>query len=243
MQAIADGLGERVWCAIHPFSLTDDERLNFSWDEFAYLLKHRRRYFFLNDEHSGGELLSPVDLLHELAGWCERFGLVKKLSAGTVLYRTRRQEPGEILSSAVDLGPPPEERAIISNRMSPPGIVMFYVSEDPETALRETVRKPGRFVVGVFRTKRDVKILDLSDMPEVPSIFDGIPDSMEYDPRPAAMFLSYFADELSKPIDRPLRDAGRHSRREASGRRPGIESRRRAVDRADGHETARCHGR
>lgn len=37
MDALSDGLGERAWCTRHPFSLTDDERLSFSWDEFCYL--------------------------------------------------------------------------------------------------------------------------------------------------------------------------------------------------------------
>jgi hypothetical protein len=86
--------------------------------------------------------------------------------------------------------------------MSPPGIVMFYVSDDAETALREIAKAPARFAIGHFRTLRDAKILDLAGVPPVPSIFESIPDSLEYDPRPPAIFLNYFATELSKPIAR-----------------------------------------
>ena len=45
-------------------------------------------------------------------------------------------------------------------------------------------------------------ILDLADVPPVPSIFESIRDTLEYDPRPSAIFLNYFATELSKPIER-----------------------------------------
>ena len=33
MKDLRDGLGDRQWCSNHPFSLAEDERLNFSWDE------------------------------------------------------------------------------------------------------------------------------------------------------------------------------------------------------------------
>ena len=151
--ALADGLGRRAWCRRHPFSLTDDERLRFSWDEFCRLVKHRRHYFFLPEQRQGDELFSPLALLKELATWCERFNLVRPLSAER-LYRARYQEPGEQLSTASELGPPPEEKATMSNRMSPPGIVMFYVSDNPETALRGTSKSPGTFAIGEFSTLR-----------------------------------------------------------------------------------------
>lgn len=58
LEALWDGLGERVWCRTHPLSLTRDEKLRFSWDEFCELIKHRRRYFFLREE-GDGELFPP----------------------------------------------------------------------------------------------------------------------------------------------------------------------------------------
>ena len=206
MDALCDGLGERPWCRRHPYSLTDDEKLNFSWSEFCELIKHRRRYFFLREERADPELYSPLTLLRELPSWCERFGLVKSLAANSRLYRARFQQPGEVYSTAADLGPPPEEKATMSNRMSPPGIVMFYVSDEAETALRETAKDveedAGQYAIGRFQTLREIKILDLGDIPSIPSIFAPVPDSLEYDPRPPLIFLNYFAVELSKPIAR-----------------------------------------
>lgn len=206
MEALRDGLGDRAWCRKHPFSLTDDEKLNFSWDEFCELIKHRCRYFFLNEERDDQEMYSPLALLIELAKWCERFELVMPLSSDHPLYRSRFQKPDEVLTSAAELGPPPQDKAIMANRMSPPGIVMFYVSDEAETALREIAKDPakdkGRYAIGQFRVMRDAKILDLVEVPPIPSIFESIPDSREYDPRPALIFLNYFAAELSKPIAR-----------------------------------------
>jgi hypothetical protein len=206
MAALCDGLGDRAWCRKHPFSLTDDEKLNFSWDEFCDLIKHRRRYFFLREEHADQELYSPLALLNELAGCCERFELVKTLPVGRAMYRARFQKPGEELTSSADLGPPPQDRAIMANRMSPPGIVMFYVSDDAETALREIAKDPahdaGRYAIGEFGTLREITYLDLAEIPAIPSIFEPIPDSLEYDPRSPLIFLNYFAADLSKPIAR-----------------------------------------
>jgi len=200
MEALCDGLGDRAWCRKYPFSLTDDERLNFSWDEFCNLVKYRRRFFFLSEKRKDDELFSPFALLKELTTWCERFELIKPLPVESAVFRARCQKPGETLTTPADLGPP--QHAKMSNRMSPPGIVMFYVSDNPETALRETAQYPCIIAIGGFITKREAMILDLADIPPIPSIFEIISDSLEYDPRPLSIFLNYFSTELSKPIAR-----------------------------------------
>ena len=79
---------------------------------------------------------------------------------------------------------------------------MLYASDDPETGLRETCTRPGTFVVGQFEIQCEVKILDLASLPPVPSIFQELPDSLEYDPRPPLIFLHHFAADISKSIFR-----------------------------------------
>ena len=203
MEALCDGLEDRLWCRSRPYSFSDDEKLNYSWDSFCELIKRDRRYFFLR-EPEGEELFSPLGLLRELEGWCRKFELILTLPAKYPLYRARRQEPGERLRTPVELGPPPREKATVANRMSPPGIVMFYGSDEPETALREVARVPeceaDCYVVGEFRTLRDTRILDLTRIRRIPSIFEPIADTLEYDPRSPLIFLNYFAAELSMPI-------------------------------------------
>lgn len=170
LEALWDGLGERVWCRTHPLSLTRDEKLRFSWDEFCELIKHRRRYFFLREE-GDGELFSPLRLLKELGEWCGRFEVIATLPAGHLLYRARCEEAGRTLRSATELGPPPMDKATAPNRMNPAGIVMFYVSDEAATALREVARSPeddtGRYAIGKFRTMRDVPLLDLTAIPRI----------------------------------------------------------------------------
>ena len=203
MEALCDGLEDRLWCRSRPYSFSDEEKLNYSWDSFCELIKHDRRYFFLRGSEEQ-ELFSPLSLLRELEGWCRNFELISTLPAKYAVYRARRQDPGERLRSPVELGPPPREKATVANRMSPPGIVMFYGSDEPETALREVARAPecggGCYVVGEFTTLRETRILDLTGIPRIPSIFEPIPDTLEYDPRPPLIFLNYFAVELSMPI-------------------------------------------
>ena len=203
LDAISDALGDRAWCNAHPFSLADSDRLSMSWVEFCEIVKHRRRFFFMDDHRDPyDELLGPGAIIEAIGLWCQRLDLVADMPPGTKVFRARYKKSGLRLSTARDLGPPCEEQATQSNRMSPPGIVMFYTSDDPETGLRETFTGPGTFVVGEFEIQREVKILDLVSLPPVPSIFQELPDTLEYDPRPALLFLHHFAADISKAIAR-----------------------------------------
>ena len=75
MEALCDGLEDRLWCRSRPYSFSDDEKLSYSWDSLCELIKHDRRYFFLR-EPEGQELFSPLGLLRELEGWCRKFELI-----------------------------------------------------------------------------------------------------------------------------------------------------------------------
>jgi len=87
--------------------------------------------------------------------------------------------------------------------MSPPGIVMMYVADDMQTALAETADKPGMFALGEFFTGRDALVLDVTHLPPpVPSLFEDIPDTLEYDPRPRILFLWKLSREISRAIAR-----------------------------------------
>src|SRR5581483_10529406 len=105
----------------------------------------------------------------------------------------RYQKRTEKLRSPQDLGPPPQELALQSNRMSPLGIAMLYASDNAETALRETVSDSGTYVVGEFRTRRDAIILDLTQLLPVPSIFELATDQAAYTARRSRSFLHYIA--------------------------------------------------
>jgi HEPN/RES N-terminal domain 1/RES domain len=201
--AICEGLGSQLWCTRHLYSLGPDAALAYSWETFCRIVKHESRFFFTQVRRNldDRELLPPGDLLKLIARYAVAAELVRKMPAGQIFYRVRIQESGVTLSRPSELGPPLPEIAK-QNRMSPAGIVMTYVSEDTATALDETADKPGTYAIGRFRTLRDITILDLAQLPAIPSLFAEIPDTLEYDPHEALIFLHALAEDISRPIAR-----------------------------------------
>ena len=197
-------LPDLTWCEPDPYLLDEQDRVRISWSRFSAIVKHRRRFFFA-DYDKKTDIYSPREMLKELFRASEIYDLFRCLPPGTQLFRARWQRPGTTLTTAQELGPPPKELAIQSNRMSPPGIPMFYACEDPETALMETANSDGQFAVACFRTCRPVTILDLTDIPPVPGLFQPTPDGLDFRPRDVLGFLNHIADEMSKPIQRDKR--------------------------------------
>ena len=176
---------DNVWCEAEPFVLDRGQVAHFSWQRFKDIVMHQLRFFFSRQgkRSESDELLAPGEMLEKIFEYAEMIGLFVRLHDGISLYRARHQESGEYLTSAQDFGPPPLAYANQSNRMSPPGIAMFYASDDPETALRETANAPATFAIGTFEARREALMLDLTLIPDVPSLFEEIPDSLEYNPR------------------------------------------------------------
>ncbi len=201
--AICDGLGDHLWCSAYLYALSPGEALAYSWRTFCTLVKHGSRYFFTQNAHDPEEreLLSPSELLNVIVHYACSNGLVQTIPRGQKYYRARFQARDARLVAPHELGPPPREKAA-QNRMSPAGIVMMYVSEDELTALHETAATPGTYAIGKFRTLRDIRILDLADLPPVPGLFNEVPDTLEYNPRKTLIFLHDVANEIARPIAR-----------------------------------------
>ena len=126
----------------------------------------------------------------------EEFDLVRILPPGTEFFRSRPCEPGELYQTALELGPPPADRAVQANRMNPPGIPMMYGANTEDVAVRET-RCPC-VTVGQFQLERETRILDLADLPDIPGIFAGA----ERRTRLGLVFMHAFAREITRPVDR-----------------------------------------
>ena len=158
--ALCSELDDNAWCERNPYNLNHFEHTKFSWDRFCRVVKHERRYFFFNSDDPDGEILSPADLLKAILSYARQVGLIARHAPGTlVLYRARHERGTERWTTPMELGPPPVERAIQPNRMSPAGVVMFYASDNIETCLRETAlsQEPGKYAVGVFKSTREVR--------------------------------------------------------------------------------------
>jgi RES domain/HEPN/RES N-terminal domain 1 len=196
---------EQYWCRRDYYFGDRDKHLLRSWQEFAETVKYESRYLFVwgtldqdpdEESLSGEPRLRGGALLRETGRLIGRLDLVRTMGRGAELVRVRHFA-GEACCTAKKLGSPPREKAA-SNRMSPAGIPMFYAAFDEATAVAETQRGDvgGQTVVATFATSRDCRILDLADLPNVPSLFD---DARRED-RWSLGFLHAFRDRIIVPV-------------------------------------------
>ena len=106
----------------------------------------------------------------------------------------RGHKEGEAYTQAKELGPPPLEFAKTAGRMNAPGIVVFYGAYDKDTALAEATGTHDSMTVAEFETLSDLAVVDLTNLPRIPSIFErGLRDSL--------LFLEHFTQEVSRPFE------------------------------------------
>lgn len=207
---IGNALSEQEWCKVDPHSLRPHERLCYDWECFSKQVKHEVRYLFfrvrkkeyLNFE--GREL--PFKILYDLGGFTKELGLIKSLPVGSAIFRSRAHKKSDKFASVTQLGQPTPEEAKFSNRMSPAGISMFYGSQDRKTAISEILTKNNKTkshaTVAKFVTMRQFNMLDLTNLPDVPSLFDI---HRKYQRTPIRFFNS-FLEDFSRPIKKDGRE-------------------------------------
>lgn len=207
IDALCGAISTETWVQREYYRGDDGERLAWGWEAFKHLTKNETRYFFLQGESDDDEL-TPAEMLRTIAGMIRsKFGnydLIQSIPASTDIVRIRIDV--EPQNEARAIGTPPPHFATQSNRMSPAGIPMFYGAFDADTAWAETfdpALHAGQVAsVGTFRPTRDLEVLDLAQLPQVPSIFDSERRNLLYTLR----FLHRFADDVSKPIARDGRE-------------------------------------
>jgi hypothetical protein len=207
--AFADAVykaAQQCWCERGYYHDKPHEQLAYDWELFVDTVKHFARYTFLLEQGDsvndvigvGHEVRRGGAMLKELGRLIDEAGLVRRLPANTTLYRCRPSASGTTYETGEDIGSPPADRAR-SSRMSPAGIPMFYAAFDEDTAIAETIGDQDVVVsVGTFVTESDCWIVDLDELPEVPSLFDDDRRHL----RSAIRFLHGFREDLVKPIAR-----------------------------------------
>ena len=208
IEDVATKFSGHLWCDQDYGSLKDDEILRVGWERFSDLIKHHTRHLFFDTASNKSirdEGIPPSQMLVALGELANDHGLFSRITVGSEIFRARVHDDGLLLSTAEELGPPPKE-ATVSNRMSPAGISMFYGAFDPQTALRETFNptrgaKKGA-TVAIFRTNRDLLLLDLAVLPVLPSPFDSADRHL----RRRLSFLYEFVDDFSRPVARDGRE-------------------------------------
>jgi len=202
-QVVIDALTQQLWCERDFWRLARHEVLTASWQRFREIVTHRTRYLFLaapgpDADLEDRELVAPRDMLDAIAATIDEVNLTRALPAGSVWWRARAHQPGTpTLPTAAALGTAPVEKTR-SNRMSPAGIAMFYGAAEQRTAIEEVggTSHDRHVTVGAFELARPLMVLDLTELPEVPSLFDR--DRRQQ--RPALRFLHEFSQDVSKPV-------------------------------------------
>ncbi|VVE05434.1 hypothetical protein PIN31009_02340 [Pandoraea iniqua] len=194
--ALANSMTDEPWCDFDVATLDLDEALWTSWERFCRTVKHERRFFFHATGRDDRDSLTPTSLLSNIAYTTEELELVKELPPGLGFWRARSDLEKGLRVKASDFGPPPAQFALQSNRMNPAGIPMLYLASSQTTALKETRTSSAK--LGLWRTARPIKILDLRRLPDVPGMFS------EFARRPALTirFLHDFAKDIMKPVAR-----------------------------------------
>lgn len=195
---------DQDWCEKNAYGLNDQQQAQLSWKHFRDRVMHHRRFFFMDDSGDPYEsdVYSPREVLRTIFENAQQMELFKEIPPETQLFRARYEGSTPRLKTAQELGPSPFEKATQSNRMSPAGIPMFYACADDDTALQEVQTGPGCFAIGQFETLRPATVLDLTEIPPVPSLFETLPDSIEFWPRRILTFLHHIARQVSQPIER-----------------------------------------
>jgi hypothetical protein len=182
---------------------THDERLSDGWKAFKELVKHQTRFLFIRwpEHHSYyRDEMSPVEFFDSLVKLLDNVPeLIVDLDAPLYRGRMYLEEPDLKNVEAKDLGPAPIDKAA-ANRMSPAGISMFYGATDIHTAVAEIGAHSSHSwaVVGEFTAPKGLHVIDLSNLPALPSIFDSNEKSKtRYE---AVSFLRNFVKELTLPI-------------------------------------------
>ena len=181
-----------TWMGSHP-----NEEMGYLWDHFVRIVKHEVRYFFDHSlPNSTDEQYEPATLLPTMGSLVKRLGLLDSLSVGTQLFRARKKDQNDFSLDAEQLGAPPSEKAS-AGRMNPAGISYLYLAFDQQTALAEIQHSQSdQSAIGQFEVLRDLKILNLTKLPDLPSIFDD----NRSDEREGLIFLESFIKEISKPV-------------------------------------------
>ncbi|QHD87775.1 RES domain-containing protein [Gordonia sp. JH63] len=209
----ADGLADAVqdllgfdndpWVERDALRLRPDEAMRDAWDQFREIVRHRTRYVFWNtpqeDENEPG-YVSPAQVLDRVGRLAVSLGLVRELLPTESIYRAQVEDDTATVWDAKRLGTAPLRFATKTNRMSPCGVPMFYGALDPATAAAEVRAYAGEGVVlrvGEFQSFRPVYVLDLTDLPEVPSLFDPERGGI----RREVGFLHSFVKDLKARVD------------------------------------------
>ena len=192
---------ELEWVRKDPYYPEKHHQNIMDWNQFGKLVKHKIRFSSYSSTEFDSFEGKVSDILTEIARGVDKLELITKLSPETIFYRCRQHSTGETPNSIKELGSPPLEYCTSENRMSPAGISMFYGAFDQMTAKVEVINNDSikdepMLTMGNFQLKEPLHVIDLTRLPEPPSIFKENNRELYH----TVWFLRYFIDDVSKVI-------------------------------------------
>jgi len=201
-ETIADtvigNFADRQWVEREFLALRRHEALILGWRTFAewITLKTTGDPDPWSDDapHELGEV-APHRFLEEIGKVARQVPLDVTLPAHSRFWRARRHAASDRVVHGADLGSPPAASAEV-NRMSRAGVSMFYGTAERQTAITEARGMKLIVSIGQFETARDFRIINLTGLPEIPSLYDRSRRHL----RDAVRFLQSFVQEVSKRV-------------------------------------------
>ena len=180
------------WVFVDPYGSTADEELQFTWNQFSEsVCKLKRNGVEDKDIHPkfAHRLNDIVAVVRENIK-----ELMLTIPEGMPLHRCVYYNPVPEKVEASNIWAPPADKAS-SQRMSRKGQSRFYASFDPKTPLEEATNddKDAVGLLGRFKLKHDVQVLDLSDVPY--RSFLDVEDVFSWH------FLTQLTEDISQPVD------------------------------------------
>ncbi len=209
---VLEAFRDTQWAQRDFGGISEGEALRYGWTDLAETVKHRQRFFFLlaEDEHDDGPgsvVRYGREMLDQLGELIRKYGLIRTIPEGTLIYRCRTHKSDEKPTTAKELGPPPPTTALQS-RMSPAGIPMFYAADEPKTTLAETIDEErsdeDAATIATFKLRQNCRVVDLRELSPVPSIFES--DVSATERRHELGFLHGFRRDVSGPVTRDGRE-------------------------------------
>lgn len=189
---------EYQWFDLNEGSIHGEKAMLYNWETFCRIVKHEKRYFFIDFKEHKYSLSSLIDTLESIANLIRSQRIVTKISPNEPIYRGRAFSNFVKISelSATDLGTPKPEYSKTPNRFSPEGIPLFYGSFDLETVKYEVCNNQDNLVIGEFHTLKEIAVIDFTKLPPIPSIYDE--EDCDYS---GIAFLSEFEYAITEPVE------------------------------------------
>lgn len=200
LDAIRDAFESTLWCKRNPYSDEPSDEMFQDWTSFCNYIKHEKR-FFLSDSNK---------IFEGIVQDFKRLKLFKIIKPGHVFFRARTFHSSKPFPQQFNEITIPPKKILIkqANRMSAAGVPLFYCSDTVETCKNEAKTsnlygtQHDMIAFASFSTKRPLRLLDISKLPYVPSIFG----SMERNERENLIFIRMFRDDIMKPVKRDGRE-------------------------------------